>query len=144
MAAKIAKKGDTVSVEYTGTLESGEVFDSSKGKPPLEFELGSHHVIKGFEDGITGMKEGEEKELKISPEDGYGQHSATYIKELPRASVPKELDLKKGMLLIFKREDDMRMPAVVTDIKKDTVIVDFNHPLAGKKLNFKVKLIEVK
>ena len=144
MAAKTAKKGDTISVEYTGRLESGEVFDTSKGREPLEFEVGVHSVIKGFEDGVIGMKIGEEKDIDISPEDGYGPKNDNYIKELPKESVPKELELKKGMILMFKREDDMRIPAIVQDIKKDTILVDFNHPLAGKNLKFKVKLLEIK
>lgn len=146
MAAKIvktAKKGDKVSVEYTGTLETGEIFDSSKGKPPLEFEVGANVVIKGFDDGILGMKVGEEKEININPKEGYGERNEAYIKELPRTAVPKEVDLKKGMMLIFKREDGLRMPAMVVDIKEDTVVVDFNHPLSGKKLKFKVKLIKI-
>ena len=144
MAAKAAKKGDTVSVEYTGKLESGEVFDTSKGREPLEFEIGAHSVIKGFENGVEGMKIGEEKDIDISAEEGYGQRNENYIKELPKETVPKELELKKGMILMFKREDGMRIPAIVNEINKDTISVDFNHPLAGKNLKFKVKLLEIK
>jgi len=141
---KAAKKGNVVSIEYTGMLENGQIFDSSKGKSPLEFEIGSGTVIKGFDNGVSGMKVGEEKEINIEPKDGYGERNENYIKELPKTSVPKELDLKKGMLLIFKREDGMRMPAAVLEIDDKTVKVDFNHPLAGKKLKFTVKLIKIK
>jgi len=139
-----AKKGDTVAIEYTGKLETGETFDTSKGKPPLEFEIGTAKVIKGFEEGVIGMKVGEEKELKIKPEDGYGQRNDKYVKEVPKKTIPKELELKKGLILLFKRPDEKRIPATVTEIKDDIVIIDFNHPLAGKTLNFKVKLIEIK
>ena len=144
MTTKTAKKGDTVSVEYTGKLETGEVFDSSKGREPLEFEVGAHSVIKGFEDGVVGMEIGEEKDIDISSEEGYGPKNDNYVKELPKESVPKDLELKKGMILMFKREDGMRIPAVVQDIKNDTILVDFNHPLAGKNLKFKVKLLAIK
>jgi peptidylprolyl isomerase len=144
MTTKTVKKGDVVSIEYTGTLETGEVFDSSKGREPLEFEVGSGSVIKGFDNGVLDMKIGDEKEIKINPDEGYGQRSEAYVKDLPRKSVPESLELKKGMILIFKREDGLRMPATVNEIKPDTVKVDFNHPLAGKKLTFKVKLVAIK
>ena len=144
MAVKTAQKGYTVSVEYTGTLETGETFDSSKGKEPLQFEIGTNQVIKGFENGVAGMKVGDEKNVKIEPSEGYGERNENYIKEMPKASVPKDLELKTGMMLIFKREDGMRIPGVVTGIKTDTIKVDFNHPLSGKTLNFKIKLVDIK
>ncbi len=144
MANKTAKKGDTVRVDYTGKLETGEVFDSSKGKEPLEFELGSGKVIPGFDDGIIGMKEDQEKDITISPEKGYGNRSDNYIKEIPKNSVPEKIKLEKGMILLFKRQDGMTMPCTVNEIGKDTIKVDFNHPLAGKTLKFNVKLIHIK
>ncbi|HIH39546.1 TPA: peptidylprolyl isomerase [Candidatus Woesearchaeota archaeon] len=144
MAVKTAQKGYTVSVEYTGTLETGETFDSSKGKEPLQFKIGANQVIKGFENGVAGMKVGDEKNVKIKPSEGYGERNENYIKEMPKASVPKDLELKTGMMLIFKREDGMRIPGVVTGIKTDTIKVDFNHPLSGKTLNFKIKLVDIK
>lgn len=144
MATRAAKKGDTVSVEYTGRLETGEVFDTSKGKDPLEFEIGKAEVIKGFEDGVIGMKVGEEKEIPIDPEDGYGKRNEAYVKEVPKQSIPSDIELKKGIILIFKREDGMRIPATVAEVKKDTAMVDFNHPLAGRKLKFSVKLTAIK
>jgi len=143
-AMKTAQKGDTVAVEYTGKLETGETFDTSKGKPPLEFEIGKGMVIKGFEEGVIGMNVGEEKDITIAAEDGYGKRNKNYIKELPKKSIPKDLEIKEGMLLIFKREDSMRVPATIREIKDDTVKVDFNHPLAGKNLKFHVKLVEIK
>ena len=141
---KTAQKGDTVAVEYTGKLETGETFDTSKGKPPLEFEIGKGMVIKGFEEGVIGMNVGEEKDITIAAEDGYGKRNKNYIKELPKKSIPKDLEIKEGMLLIFKREDSMRVPATIREIKDDTVKVDSNHPLAGKNLKFHVKLVEIK
>ena len=84
MAAKTAQKGDTVLVEYTGTLETGETFDRSKGKDPLKFEIGTSQVIKGFETGVTGMKVGEEKNVKIKPSEGYGERNEKLVREIPR------------------------------------------------------------
>lgn len=144
MTEEAVKQGDTVAVEYTGTLEDGKVFDSSVGKDPIEFTVGEHKVIKGFEDGLVGMKVGEEKEINIDPKDGYGERNDSYIKKVPRSSIPEKLELKKGMVLMFKREDDMRIPANVTEIGDEEVTIDFNHPLSGQKLIFKVKLIKIK
>lgn len=139
-----AKKGDTVVVEYTGKLETGEVFDTSKGKAPLEFELGSGKVIPGFDKGITGMNVGEEKMISIAPENAYGQRNPAYIKDLPRKTVPNEVDVTPGHMLIFKRQDGLSMPAMIVSADSDVVKVDFNHPLAGKTLKFTVKLIKIK
>ncbi len=144
MAEKTAKKGDTVSVEYTGKLETGETFDTSKGREPLEFELGSGKVIKGFDEGIAGMKVGEEKEITIEPKDGYGERNENYIKDIPKKTVPESLELKKGLILMFKREDGMRIPATIAEVGEDIIKVDFNHPLAGKRLKFTVKLTAIK
>ncbi len=144
MTIKTAKKGDTVSVEYAGKLETGETFDSSRGKDPLQFEIGANQVIKGFENGVDGMRIGDEKDVKIKPSEGYGERNENYVKELPKSSVPKDLELKTGMMLIFKREDGMRIPGIVAEIKKDTVKVDFNHPLSGKMLDFRIKLVGIK
>jgi len=144
MADKVVKKGDTVSVEYTGKLETGETFDSSKGKDPLEFEAGAGKVIKGFDEGIIGMKVGEEKELVIEAENAYGKRSDKYLKEVPRNTIPEKIQLKKGIILMFKREDGMRMPSTVTEVNDKTIKIDFNHPLAGKKLIFNIKIITIK
>ena len=144
MVEKTAKRGDNVSIEYTGKLETGETFDTSQGRGPLEFELGSGKVIKGFEEGIIGMKIGEEKEITIIPEDGYGHRNDAYIKDIPRDQVPKELELKKGLILMFKRPDGMSIPATIAEIEEKNIKVDFNHPLAGKTLKFTVKLVAIK
>jgi peptidylprolyl isomerase len=144
MAEKIVEKGNTVLVEYTGKLETGETFDSSKGKEPLEFVVGAGSVIPGFDEGILGMKVGQEKSISISPEKGYGTRHEEYIKEVPIKTIPKELEVRLGMILLFKRPDGMDIPCVVKEIGKENIKVDFNHPLAGKKLIFDVKVMEIK
>ena len=141
--ADIVKKGNRIKVDYTGTFDDGEVFDSSKGKQPLEFEAGAGQVIKGFDDAVIGMKVGDEKSIKIQPKDAYGEHHAEYTKDLPRQGVPPDMELKEGMMLIFSNEQGQKVPAVLKKVNKDTITVDFNHPLAGKTLNFKIKVVGI-
>jgi len=144
MADKVAKKGSTVSIDYTGKLETGETFDSSKGRGVLEFEIGDGKIVKGLEDSIVGMKVGDEKKITVNPENAYGKRNESLVKEVPKSTIPKEIKLKKGLILMFKREDGYKTPATVTEIKKDIVKIDFNHPLAGKKLKFEIKLVDIK
>lgn len=139
-----AKKGDKVTVEYTGTLENGEVFDSSeKHGKPLEFEVGSGQVIKGFDDAITGMKEGEEKEISLKPEEAYGDPRPELVKQVPRDQLPKEQEPKEGMVLLLTLPDGKQVPARITKVEEKEVAIDLNHPLAGKTLNFKLKLVKI-
>ncbi len=134
------KKGDKIKVHYTGTFDDGQIFDSSQGKDTLAFQVGEGHVIKGFDDGVVGMKVGEEKIIKIQPKDGYGEYHKEYVKELPKKGVPPEMDLKEGMILVFSNDQGTKIPAVLKKIGNDSITVDLNHPLAGKNLNFKIKI----
>jgi|TARA_B100002003_G_scaffold209791_1_gene205188 FKBP-type peptidyl-prolyl cis-trans isomerase 2 len=137
------KKGDKIKVEYTGTLEDGKVFDSSEGKPPLEFEVGAGKIIKGFDDAVTGMEKGQEKEVKIEPKDAYGIPAPELIRKVPRAQIPKEPEPKPGMVLLLKSPDGQQMPARITEVTDTDVTIDLNHPLAGKTLTFKIKVVDV-
>lgn len=139
-----AKKGDKVTVEYTGTLENGEVFDSSeKHGKPLEFELGSGQVIKGFDDALMGMKEGEEKKISLKPEEAYGEPKAELVKQVPRDQLPKEQEPKEGMVLLLSLPDGKQVPAKIAKVGENEVSIDLNHPLAGKTLNFTLKLVKI-
>ena len=142
--SETAKEGDTVDIHYTGTFDDSIKFDSSEGKDPLEFTLGESQVIKGFEMAVLGMKVGEEKNVKIPPEMGYGIKNEKLIQEVPRDKLPKELDPKKDMVLTLKNPKGRMLYARISDVKKDSIILDLNHPLAGKNLNFSIKLIEIK
>jgi peptidylprolyl isomerase len=134
--------GDKVKLEYTGTLEDGSVFDASqKHGKPLEFEVGSGQVIKGFDQGVIGMQINEEKEINIIPEDGYGQINPDLLKKIPRDQLPKEGEPKPGMVLALGTPDGKKYPAVIKEVNDKEITVDLNHPLAGKKLKFKVKLL---
>lgn len=138
------KNGDKIKVEYIGKLDDGSVFDSSEnhGKP-LEFEVGSGHVIKGFDSAVLGMNEGDEKEFKISPADAYGQHDPTLIQKVPREVFPKDAEITAGLVFEAGLPTGERVPAMIADVDDNTVTVDLNHPLAGKALNFKIKLKEI-
>lgn len=139
-----AKTGNKVKVEYVGKLDDGSVFDSSEdhGKP-LEFEVGSGHVIKGFDDAILGMNEGDEKEFTIQPAEAYGQHDPTLVQKVPREVFPQEADLTAGLLFEAGLPTGEKVPAMITAVDEGIVTVDLNHPLAGKTLNFKIKLKEI-
>jgi peptidylprolyl isomerase len=138
------KIGNKVKVEYVGKLDDGSVFDSSEdhGKP-LEFEVGSGHVIKGFDDAILGMNEGDEKEFTIQPAEAYGQHDPTLVQKVPREIFPQEADLTAGLLFEAGLPTGEKVPAMITAVDEGMVTVDLNHPLAGKTLNFKIKLKEI-
>ena len=136
------KKGDKIKVEYTGTLDDGTVFDTSKEKEPLEFEVGSGQIIKGFDEAVVGMEKGEEKSIKIESKDAYGDPNPELTKKIPREHLPKEQELKPGMMLRLKTPDGRQIPAKITEVTDKEITIDLNHPLAGKSLNFKVKIVE--
>lgn len=130
-----------VKVHYTGTLNDGSVFDSSEGKEPLEFTIGENRVIKGFEDGVQDMKLNQEKTIKIKPEEAYGARDERMVVSVPREKLSNEIE--KGQKLILKGPEGQQLPAVITGITEETVKIDLNHPLAGKELNFKVKVVGI-
>ncbi len=135
------KTGDKVKIEYTGTLEDGTIFDSSTDHGnPLEFEVGSGQVIKGFDDAILGMNEGEEKQFSIEPADAYGEHDPTLVQKVPREIFPQDAELVPGLLFEAGLPTGEKVPATIMDVQGGIVSVDLNHPLAGKKLNFKIKI----
>lgn len=140
------KKGDKVKVEYSGTLDDGTVFDTSKHgdhNHPIEFEVGSGKVIPGFENAVIGMKKGDEKDIKLKPEEAYGQHNPQLIKKIPKEQLPKEPEPKAGMVLAMKLPNGAQLPAKITEVTDKKVTIDINHPLAGKNLNFKIKVVDI-
>jgi len=138
------KKGDKIKVEYTGTLDDGTVFDSSeKHGQPLEFEVGSGQIIKGFDEAVVGMKEGEEKEIKLPPEQAYGDPNPQMVQKVPKDKLPKEIEAKEGMILMMALPNGQQLPARLVKVEETEVTIDLNHPLAGKTLNFKIKVIGI-
>ena len=135
------KTGDKVKIEYTGTLDDGTVFDSSaEHGNPLEFEVGSGQVIKGFDDATLGMKEGEEKQFSIEPADAYGEHDPTLVQKISRDAFPQDVELVPGLLFEAGLPTGEKVPATIIEVQEEIISVDLNHPLAGKKLNFKIKV----
>jgi peptidylprolyl isomerase len=140
-----AKSGDTVQVHYTGTLTDGTVFDSSAGRTPLEFTVGSGQVIKGFDEGVEGMNQGEKKTINIPVEDAYGPANEEMIFTLNRSEIPDDIPLELGMTLNMHEDGNPRpIPVIVRDLTDTSVTLDANHPLAGQDLIFEVELVGVK
>ena len=139
------KKGNKVVLEYEGKLENGEVFDSTERTgQTLEFEAGSGKVIKGFDQAVIGMEKGEEKEFKIKPEEAYGEVREDLKREIPKKAIQLDKEPEAGMTLVMATPEGQQIPLIVTEVKQESLVLDMNHPLAGKTLNFKIKIIDVK
>jgi FKBP-type peptidyl-prolyl cis-trans isomerase SlpA len=139
---KKIQTGDNVKVHYTGKLEDGSIFDTSltEGREPLETTLGQGQLIKGFEAGLIDMVVGEKKTIEIESADAYGEHNPEMINEIPRAQVPegvKEGEMLQGMGPMGP------VNVKVVEVKEETVVLDANHPLAGKKLIFELEVVEI-
>ena len=134
------KKDDIVRIEYTGTLENGEVFDKTEGRGPFVFKAGAQQVIPGFDEAVIGMKKGEEKEIHIPSDKGYGPRREELKRDVPRADLPKDLELKEGGMLALRAPTGQTLPAKILKVTEENVTLDLNHPLAGKDLTFKIKV----
>jgi len=134
--------GKNVKIDYTLTVD-GAVVDTSKGKDPLAYTHGQGMLIKGLEVELSGMKTGDAKQVTIAPADGYGDHTPEAIQEVPLSQFPENMKPEVGMQLGIQTESGEQMPVRIAEIKKETAILDLNHPLAGKELNFDVKIVSV-
>lgn len=137
------QNGSAVSFDYTLTDAGGNVLDSSKGKTPLTYTHGNRQIVPGLEAELTGMKVGDEKKVAVKPEDGYGPVDPRAFQEVAKDKLPPGA-LKVGTVLKAEGPQGQAMPVRVHEIKENTVIMDFNHPLAGKTLNFDVKITDIK
>ena len=138
-----AKPGDTVRIHYTGTLADGSTFDSSQGRDPLEFTVGSGQIIAGLDRAIPGMTVGETKTVTVPAAEAYGDHNPEGVQSVPRAQVPDHIPLDPGTQLQVQTGDGRTLPVTVTEVTADAVVLDANHPLAGKDLTFEVELVEI-
>jgi len=127
------KTGDKVRVHYTGTLENGEVFDSSRDREPLEFTVGAGMV----------MKAGDSATVKLPPEEAYGEARKEMIMPMQKSQVPEDITPEVGMQVMLQAESGQQVPAVITEVNENTIILDANPPLAGKTLNFDIELVEI-
>jgi len=139
----IAKAGDTVQVHYKGTLSDNSVFDSSEGRDPLEFTIGSEQVIPGFDSAVNGMKKGEKKTVTIQSSDAYGEHRAELVINLDRERLPEDLEPEIGRQLQLSGPEGQAAVMTIIDFNDTTLTLDANHPLAGKDLTFEIELVGV-
>ena len=140
---KEVQSGDKVKVHYHGKLTSGETFDSSQDRAPLEFEVGTGMVIKGFDEGVTGMKVGDKKTLNIPYDEAYGPKNPEMIIEFPKEKFPKDMELEVGTPLVMTGGSGEQFQVVISQVKESTVMLDANHPLAGQDLVFDIELVEI-
>ena len=135
-----AENGNTVKVHYTGTFENGEVFDTSVGNDPISFTIGAMQVIPGFENTVVGMAIGETRKVTLSPDQAYGNVINEMIQEVPKQFVPETVQV--GERLTTSTEQGP-FNVTVVEVKEESVVLDGNHPMAGKTLNFEIELVEI-
>ena len=138
-----AKAGNTVKVHYKGTLDDGTVFDSSHGRDPLEFTVGSGMVIPGFDNAVDGLAVGDSKTVTIPPDQAYGEVNKDLVIDVAREQIPSDITPEIGMGLHMQSEDGQGFDVTVTAVSEESVTLDGNHPLAGKTLTFEVELVEI-
>jgi peptidylprolyl isomerase len=137
------ENGLFVSVDYTGTLDSGDVFDTSKGRQPLEVQMGSGSVLPGFESALMGMSLNETKTFTLSPEDAYGDRDDSRMHDFPKSDIPAGMEPEVGQVLMLSTQQGQQIPARVDSIDEDKVTFDLNHPLAGEPLTFNIKVVGI-
>jgi FKBP-type peptidyl-prolyl cis-trans isomerase SlyD len=141
--ATSVQQGVLVSIEYTLTDETGKVIESNLGKEPLTYIHGAGQIVRGLEKELAGMRVGEQKKIQVKPEEGYGLPDPNAVQEILKDKIPADAQ-HVGATLMTKGADGRALPIRIQEIKEKTVVVDFNHPLAGKTLNFDVKVTDVK
>jgi FKBP-type peptidyl-prolyl cis-trans isomerase 2 len=141
---KEAQVGDLVRVHYTGKLQDGEVFDSSKERDPLEFTLGDKDLLAGFENGVVGMKPGESKSVTLEPENAFGDRREDLLLKLPKTEFPENITPSVGLQLKLSSASGNDMTVVITEVGEDSVTLDGNHPLSGQTVTFDIELLEIK
>jgi len=138
-----AKAGDKVKVHYTGKLENGDVFDTSEGREPLEFTLGQGMVISGFDTGVSGMSIGDKKSITIEPAEAYGDRRPDLEVSIKKNVIPADIEPKEGLQLQMQNPEGQLINVVITEVNDEEVLLDANHPLAGKILVFDIELVEI-
>jgi len=133
----------TVTLNYTLTVD-GEVVDGSEGREPLELVLGTGQIMPAFEKAVTGMKPGDKKSFTLSAEEGFGPRIPEQVQDVPRTRLPKDMTPEPGMVVQAKTPEGQVRNVTILEVKDDVVVMDFNHPLAGKSLNFDVEILEIK
>lgn len=138
------KENDTVKIHYTGKLQDGQVFDSSLERDPIEFTIGGGQIIPGLEKGLIDMKVNDNKTIEIPQAEAYGDVQKELFQEVPKEQLPQEITPEVGMGLVAKNPDGSERQLRVAEVKDDSIVIDANHPLAGKDLIFDVEVVEIK
>ncbi|GGH75011.1 MAG: peptidylprolyl isomerase [Bacteroidetes bacterium] len=138
-----AKANDKVRVHYTGKLNSGEIFDSSVDREPLEFTVGAGQMIAGFDAAVDGMEVNEKKTVTLSPEQAYGPVNQELYHKVERSQLPADLKPEVGQILVAGSPDGREMQVKVHEVQEEAIIIDANHPLAGQELTFDIQLVEI-
>lgn len=138
-----AKPGDTVRINYTGTLNSGETFDSSEGRDPLEFVVGSGQIISGLDAAIPGMSVGDKKMVSVPCAQAYGESNPEARQAVPREGIPADIPLEVGTQLQMQTPQGQVLPVTVAEVTETEVTLDANHPLAGQDLNFAIEVVGI-
>lgn len=139
-----AKAGDTVQIHYTGTLNDGATFDSSAGRDPLEFVVGSGQIIPGLDAAIPGMTVGDKKTVQVPCAEAYGELNPDARQAIPRAEIPADIPLDPGTQLQMQTPQGQVVPVTVAEVTEAEVTLDANHPLAGKDLTFDIEMVAIK
>ncbi len=144
MTEQTIQNGHFVQLHYTGSFPDGEVFDSSEGKEPLEVLAGKGMLIKGFDDALLKMSVGEEKEIDITSDQGYGERREELVREIKKDEIDASITPEVGMMLGIRAPTGQVFPATVVEVEEETIKLDANHPLAGKDLHFKIKILDAR
>ncbi|KCV81951.1 FKBP-type peptidyl-prolyl cis-trans isomerase [Actibacterium atlanticum] len=137
------KSGDKVAIHYTGTLTDGSVFDSSEGRDPLEFTVGSGQIIPGLDKALPGMTVGEKKTVSIAPEEAYGPQQEGAMQQVPIEQVPADIPKEVGLQLQMQSPQGQVIPVTIAEVTETHITLDANHPLAGKELTFAFEIVKI-
>lgn len=140
---KRVEDGNTIKIHYTGKLDDGTVFDSSKEREPMEFTMGNGGLIKGFEDAVRGMTVGEMKTIRIVSGEAYGPYRDDLVMSINKAQLPPDIDAREGAMLSLRHPNGGTIDALISEVTADSVTLDANHPLAGEDLTFELELVEI-
>lgn len=141
--ARTATSGDTVHVHYTGRLDDGTQFDSSDGRAPLSFTLGSGQVVPGFDAAVDGMEIGETKTTRLPAAQAYGERDDRMTVQVPREQMPPDAEPEPGMQMMIQLQNGQQLPVTIVDVTADSVTLDGNHALAGEALTFDLELVDI-
>jgi peptidylprolyl isomerase len=138
-----AKNGDAVKIHFSGFLDDGTLFGSSRGEQPVEFTLGAGEVIPGFENAVINMEEGDTKTVTIPPEDAFGRYKEALVRTISKSKLPSHIEPQVGRVLVLQADAEKDVRATVKDVTEKEVTLDVNHPLAGKELKVEIELLEI-